>query len=582
MDRVLPVLLADFYKISHRVQYPKNTQFIFSNWIPRKSRLKNINEVVSFGLQKFIIKYLVNYFNDNFFNIEIDEIINEYEKFIKYTLGDSSCYSEHIRELHKLKYLPLEIRAIEEGKVVPIGIPMITIVNTDERFFWLTNYIETLISCEIWSSMTSATIAHEYRKILNAYALDTVGNTDFVKFQGHDFSMRGMSGVESAVLSGMGHLLSFVGTDTIPAICGHIDYYKADITKELVGVSVPATEHSVQCANGVNTIEEETAFARRLITEIYPNGIVSMVSDTINLWEVITKVLPQIKDDILNRDGKLVIRPDSGDPVDIICGKSYKIYNFDDKIEEYELTFEDCIDKMQSELEQEYYSNRTKFYGHKGESTYFNIIDNGKYYGYFKYEKNIYKIVFTCRFTDIVYSTEMTTLPSDYVGVVELLWNLFGGTINSKGYKELDPHIGVIYGDSITLERAKSICERLKAKGFASTNVVLGIGSYTYQYNTRDTFGFAMKSTHSVVDGKEYLLYKNPITDSGIKKSLKGLCIVTLEDGKYKVIDNLYLDEYKRLLPKDELKTFYKDGEVFNFSSLEEIRCRLSAQCVKK
>lgn len=135
MNKVSPILLADFYKISHRVQYPKDTQFIFSNWIPRKSRLENINEVVSFGLQKFIIKYLVNYFNDNFFNIEIEEIIEEYENFIKYTLGESLCYSEHIRELHKLKYLPLEIRGIEEGKVVPIGTPMITIVNTDEKFF---------------------------------------------------------------------------------------------------------------------------------------------------------------------------------------------------------------------------------------------------------------------------------------------------------------------------------------------------------------------------------------------------------------------------------------------------------------
>lgn len=490
--RVLPVLLADFYKTSHRVQYPEGTEYVFSNWIPRKSRIDGIDKVVSFGIQKFVIKYLIQYFNDNFFNVPIDEIVDEYKRFMSSTLGPGFTDSTHIEDLYFLGYLPLEIKAIPEGERVPIGVPMLTIINTDPKFFWLTNYIETLISCEIWSPMTSATIAYTYREMLDAFAMETVGNIGFTQFQGHDFSMRGMSSIESAVNSGMGHLLSFVGTDTIPAIYGLEEFYGADVTKELVGCSVPATEHSVQCANGVGSVDEETAFVIRLLTELYPTGIVSMVSDTINLWDVVTKILPAVKDIVMARDGKFVVRPDSGDPVKILCG----------------------------DPEAEGPARK---------------------------------------------------------GLIELLWDIFGGMVNSMGYKELDPHIGAIYGDSITLDRAFNICQQLKDKGFASTNVVLGIGSYTYQYNTRDTFGFAMKSTYAVVNGQERLLWKDPVTDSGVKKSLKGLCVVLKNEtsGEYYVLDKMNMEQYNSLTDLDEMNIIFRDGSLFNRTTLNGIRSRL-------
>ena len=121
------------------------------------------------------------------------------------------------------------------------------------------------------------------------------------------------------------------------------------------------------------------------------------------------------------------------------------------------------------------------------------------------------------------------------------MWDIFGGIENSKGFKELDSHIGAIYGDSITLERATQICERLKLKGFASTNVVLGIGSFTYQYNTRDTFGFAMKATYGEVDGNGREIYKDPITDDGTKKSAKGLMKIELENGRIQINRSSFL-----------------------------------------
>jgi nicotinamide phosphoribosyltransferase len=171
-------------------------------------------------------------------------------------------------------------------------------------------------------------------------------------------------------------------------------------------------------------------------------------------------------------------------------------------------------------------------------------------------------------------------------GVIELLWDVFGGTVNGQGYKVLDSHIGAIYGDSITIDRANEICKRLEAKGFASTNVVLGIGSFTYQYNTRDTFGFAMKATyvevkHSTesgspafaVEGRE--IFKDPITDDGTKKSATGLLSVIYDDNnEYKLIDKVDWATTN----EGALQTIYKNGQHLNQTSLEEIRNSLKSE----
>lgn len=485
-DDLPATLLCDFYKVSHREQYPDKTETIYSTWIPRSNKYwPHAATVVSFGFQSFIKEYLIDFFDENFFSRPKWSIIAEYTRMIHYTLNVESPSWKHIEDLHDLGYLPIHMKALPEGMQCPMRVPMMTVYNTDPNFFWLTNYLETLMSTELWQPATSATIAKEYRRVLDKYAEETSSDPNAVMFQGHDFSMRGMSGLHAAMKSSAGHLLSFVGTDTIPAILFMEKYYNADIEKELVGTSVPATEHSVMCAGG--DVNEFDTY-KRLITEVYPSGIISIVSDTWDLWTCIEKIIASLKEEIMARDGKVVIRPDSGNPVDIVCG---------------------------------------------------NLVS---------YD------------------------PREKKGVIELLWDIFGGTINDKGYKELDPHIGAIYGDAITLERAEEICERLKTKGFASTNIIFGIGSYTYQYNTRDTFGFAVKSTMCIIDGDEIMIFKDPKTDDGTKKSMKGVVAVVSDgNGGIKGIDGLTLDHTE----EDILQDVFKDGELLVNDSLSTIRARL-------
>lgn len=573
-----PMLLCDFYKIGHINQYPENTEMIYSTWTPRTSRIKGIDKVVVFGIQGFIKQYLINYFNDNFFSRPKEEIVNEYVRVIKHTLGVSNPDATHIEKLHDLGYLPIRISAVPEGTLVPLRTPMLTINNTlpkHPEFYWITNFLETLMSAEMWQPMTSATIAHEYRRILDHYAIETTGSTDGVEFQAHDFSLRGMAGVDAGAKSGAGHLLSFVGTDVIPAILYHEKYYNANIEKELVGTSIPATEHSVMCANSDADTRDEYESFRRLVQDVYPSGFVSIVSDTYDFWKVVGEVLPKLKDIILGRDGKVVVRPDSGDPVDIICGK----YIPDLTNERWCKTLEDAKESFYEDLMDELRENTP--HGEYGDTEISGSFKyEGKYYklgievDYDRYDKQYYYI----DSSRTKYFKEFTPKLSE-LGLIEALYDIFGGTVNSEGYKVLDSHIGAIYGDSITLERAKLICEGLKRKGFASTNVVLGVGSFSYQYTTRDTFGFAMKATYAIVDGEEHLLFKDPKTDDGTKRSQRGLVFVGKnENGEIVYKDGLDAESYAvdELGHFDLLESVFLDGKLVRDHTLADIRERLA------
>lgn len=504
MQNLCTMTLCDFYKLAHRAMFPSGTEIVYSTWTPRTSRMKDVIEVVNFGPQAFIKDKLIDLFNREFFGKPKAEVVADYVRIVKNTLGDPSPVTSHIEDLHDLGYLPLSIKALPEGAVVPLRVPVLTIQNTDTRFFWLTNYVETLASCELWQPSTSATIAREYRKILDRAAMETVGNTEFVQFQGHDFSMRGMSSLSSALTSGMGHLLSFVGTDTVPAIQAAEFLYGANVEKELVGTSIPATEHLIQCS-----YEDDLEYLRRMITVVHPSGPVSVVSDGYDFWDVLTRVVPILKKEILARKGspigldKVVIRPDSGDPVKIVCG-----------------------------------------------------------------------------------DPEAPVGSPQHKGAIEVLWDIFGGTYSTECYtkpvagsglkpdfyKLLDSHIGLIYGDAITLRRAEEIVNRLKEKGFASTNVVFGIGSYTYQYNTRDTFGFALKSTLCVINGVEKPIFKDPKTDDGTKKSQKGRVVVLKDGDSYKCLDGFSL---KDVVAGDQLVEIFRDGKLLVDQKFSEIRERL-------
>ncbi len=482
-----PIHLSDFYKTDHRRQYPNGTEHVYSNMTARGSRMPGVDHIVFFGLQYFIMKYLIDEFQTKFFGQPKEKVITSYKRRLDTSLGPDAVTMDHVEKLHDLGYLPIRIRALAEGTRVPMRVPFLTIENTRSEFFWLTNFLETMMSTVLWHPITTATIAFEYRKLLETYAKETSDMLDFVPWQGHDFSMRGHASIESATVSGAAHLLSFTGTDTIPAIDFLEEFYMAGGT--FVGGSVPATEHSVMCFGGEKS-ERETF--RRMITEVYPKGIVSIVSDTWDYWAVLTDILPSLKNEIFARDGKVVVRPDSGDPVKIICG-----------------------------------------------------------------------------------DPEAAVGSPAYEGTAQLLWKHFGGTVNSKGYRQLTSKIGMIYGDSITLDRANQICEGLKRQGFASTNIVFGIGSFTYQYVTRDTFGFAIKATAGMIDGEEVHVSKNPKTDNGLKKSARGFLTIERDDtGKLVLHDELSYQESLGGL----LDTVFVDGVLIGEESLGIIRERVKSQ----
>lgn len=470
-----PLNLTDSYKVGHYKMYPKGMEYLQSNFTPRSSRVKGVTKVVFFGLQAFIRDILENEF-DNFF-LDSDLYINHHKIRVEKLLGKKFDIT-HWQELAKLGYLPIKINALKEGTECPLRVPMFTIENTIPGYGWLVNYIESILSNSIWQPMTSATNALRLRRMLDKFAHETSDAPEFVDWQGHDFSFRGMSSYLAGAGSGAGHLLSFAGSDTLAAMDYIDEFYNArsfgppNISVQFSGGSVPATEHSVMCAGGK---DDELETFRRLLKE-NPTGILSVVSDTWDLWKVITEILPQLKSEIMARDGKLVIRPDSGDPIDILCG-----------------------------------TNR---------------------------------------------ETILSLVPKEK-GVIELLYEIFPGPTNSKGYKTLDSHIGVIYGDSITYERAEQICQRLKEKGFASTIPVLGVGSYSYQYVTRDTYGFAMKATWCQVNGESRNLFKAPITDNGIKNSAKGrLAVLKNEQGELYLVNEATSEQEAA----SELKTIWCNG----------------------
>lgn len=794
--KINPLTAIDFYKADHRRQYPEGTTEVYSNFTPRSAKLaktwKGENEkIVFFGLQFFIKDFLIDCWNEEFFNKPKDEVVSAYKRRMDNSLGKNAIDVSHIEALHNLGYLPIKIKALEEGSKVNIGVPVLTIVNTLPEFFWLTNYIESVISSYLWKPITSATTAYEYKKILTHYADISGGSLDFIPFQAHDFSFRGMCGVQDAAISGAAHLTSFVGTDSVLSIDLLEKYYGADSDKELVGCSVPATEHSVMCM-GSKDGEFETF--KKLITETYPSGIVSIVSDTWDLWKVVTEYMPRLKDEIMARDGKVVIRPDcydsetkvltpsgweyfseltgdslvaqvladgtyefvkplkvvdeyySGDmikfkdhhgKVDLLVTPNHRmvtklndswrttdaeditVTNFYNKfvrsakarskdggqslgflerlniafqadgsfttsgkkirfsfskprkilrlrslldaedIEYKVYTLSDGRVEFKIDLSSRYFSKdfnwidlatldgnwckefieelshwdahirnegRIKFDTTNSEvHRVVELIALSAGYGcyqstYVDDRKEIFSDIYTShimlnntRSTNkvvkeivsysgtihcvtiptgrLVVKRNQCTLvcgnsgdPADIIcgtirktnlnyspqekGVVECLYDIFGGITNAKGYQTLDSHIGVIYGDSITLERAEDILQRLYKKDFASDNIVFGVGSYTYQYVTRDTYGFAMKATSGVVDGERREIFKAPITDSGTKKSAKGLLRVEKEDGKFVLYDRQTEEQEKQGL----LTTVFNNGKLISVKSLNEIR----------
>ena len=540
-----PLILTDFYKVSHHAQYNENIEFITSYYTPRMSRIENQDEVVMFGLQSFVQEYFIEMFNEEFFKKDKEELLAEYKFLLGETIGTKVAQDaeDRVSELLDLGYLPIRVSAIKEGTLVPIKVPMFEITNTHPRFAWLVNALETLMSTSLWHGMIAATVGLQYRNVAKTWYEKTVVGVNSNSAIG-DFSLRGQASMESGIKSSAAFLLSHMNTATLPAIKYLSHYYDTPFAE--VGRGAVSTEHSVMCSNFSIDGDEET-FMKKLVTEIYPDGYVSIVSDSYDYWNMIDVILPSLEKEIKGRNGTIGIRGDSGDPIDVIAG--FPILEMNDT-------------QFIADLE--------------GIREGLNIIKfNGKFM-LAEVENNL-----------VVNSEEvkdLLDLPSNVLGTVGALFKHFGGTVNSKGYKVIDSHIKAVYGDSITQRRADEIYSRLADKGFAANNVTLGAGSFSMlavensdgslSPYTRDTFGVAIKATHGLMkDGTDLFILKDPKTDTGnFKKSLQGLVDVRVnQDGLMFAVDQIKASDTRDTI----MSTVFENGELVGKETLATVRNRL-------
>lgn len=519
--------------------------------------------MIWFGLQGFIKEYLIDYFNEYFFNRPLDEVISEYKLYIHNTF-DENAHTDHIAALHNLGYLPIEIKALPEGTKVPYRVPCCTVTNTHPDFAWVTNYLETLFSCNLWMLTTTATRAYVFRQIIQKAINISSDNKNWKRVGCGDFSFRGMASLDAAITSGAAFLTSFDKTSTIPSIQYLCDYYNADVEKEDVGSWSASVEHSCTTSNYAVDGNEETFF-KKMCEELYPDKPFSFVADSYDYWSFVNDILRKNKDVVLNHNGRINIRPDSGDPETIICGVAPMWKEHDSK-----------------EMFEKYYTNSEMM-----QSIYCNEIDENtgkpaEIFAEIAGEKLI--VVWTTKNGKNVFTYRKPTIEER--GTLDILWEIFGGTVNSKGYKVLNPHIGMVYGDAITLERCESICNHMSNLGYAVENMVFGAGSYSFQYNTRDTQGWAYKATYAEIGENPIMIYKDPKTSDGTKKSQKGMVVVYRDaDNKIAYMDGLTKDSFntedetlQSAIKGDLLETVFINGEIVRNQTLNEIRNLIHAE----
>lgn len=580
-------LNADAYKSGHRTQYPEGTEFLFFNMTARSDKYLNTplekDGIIAFGIKRFCEDYLRDHWNNSFFKRPKQEVVDEILTVMNGVLGEGAIGREHWEELHDLGYLPIAVDAVPEGTLLPIKVPMVAFMPTHKRFAWVAGYLEDAFSNELWKATTIATVAFNSRRIAEEWAAKTCDDNGHIPWQFHDFALRGLSGMNDGALNSLGHLTSFKGTDNFSAVYTAKRVYGEGMSVSDIGNSVPATEHSVMTANIAVNIDKifgknadlrsdfqrfdgELETFRHFNVDLYPTGILSMVGDSYNYWLTIGTLAAQLKDVIMARDGKLVFRPDSGNPFHVVCG--YKAIEFENA---KSLIIKRMKADNWGDLAIETVAETTE-------------MKNLPYHSWLRedgYELIVDREDFDGADTLNLETLEQRWMPTEEInGSLRTLWDTFGGTKNSKGYKLIDPHVGLIYGDSITMQLADEIFARMDEMGFASSNIVFGVGSYTYQYITRDTLGFAVKATYlTLSDGKEIMLSKEPVTDMGLKKSAKGCVLPVLEDGKIIAVDELSHDEYlQRLVSGDTLfQTYFTDGVCYCEDNLEIIRKRIDS-----
>lgn len=574
LDYISPIFMQDAYKAGHPFQYLPKTEYVCSNLTARGSKhfqYSNFNgKIVWVGGRQFV-QDLKEMFKRDFFNRPEDEVVGRYADMANSALGGKVTV-DHLRALHRLGYLPLKIKALKEGRLVNLRIPLMTVRNTKHEFSWLVNFLETLWSSDTWSPTTVATIAYEYRRLAVKWAKATGAPEWFTALQAHDFSARGLNTHGPSLSAAVGHALSSIGSDTLA--CGEYitRRYGADWSTDLIMCAPPATEHAVMCmlyayfGNGDMAAGEVDAF-RHLLTTVYPTGMIAIVSDTLDFFNVLTNVAVELKDVIMSRPdgspvdpGKLVFRPDSGSPYHIICGDN-----------NWPVVYDLGADSMRDVFDH-YFTGPTNLFNEPQTRKFIYAKSDRLYYmtasfpaGY--YGEPQYQVDNTIDPGLAAELADFDPTPEEK-GALGCLWENFPGEINAAGYRTLDSHVGLIYGDSITLELADRIWERMAELRWASNSIVFGVGSFTYQYNTRDTFGMAIKATWAQIDGRGYDLQKTPKTDDGTKHSAKGLLRVEIEDGEYV----LYQSQTWAEEDMGALETIFLDDELSNMQTLGEMR----------
>lgn len=528
-----PLLKIDVYKLGHMEQYAPDTTKVYSYLMGRSD--KNFKEMVWFGLQYYLEEYL----SAPIMHWMVDEFLIYASKIVPV----STTIEENLHKLADLGYWPIEIKAVREGTVIPTKNVVMTITNTHPDFYWCVGFIESLI-LKVWYPCTVATTSRQYRKFVDQMFNETVDeDMNFLRpFMVHDFGYRGDTSEESAAISGAAHLVNFIGSDTVVALPFIDDYYMTTPTvysDSLDGImsSVPASEHSTMCSFGKdNEIE-----AYKNMLQLYPTGLVSIVSDTYSIWNVLTNIAVELKEDILQRDGTVVFRPDSGDPFHIICG--YDIHTV-----EYS-----NIHTMISEWQVYDMGDKSVVYN-EYDGTY-NIIE----FEHFYHDGSLrsYKIKQITR--------------EEALGCIRLLDEVFGSTVNSKGYKVLNPKIGLIYGDGMYYERYTKTMRKLKEMGYAASNLVIGIGGILRQ-GSRDTLGFALKATYVEIKGVPRAIKKEPVTDPG-KVSHEGLISLRKYNDGYVTLDKCDWDMEGGLL-----ETVFRNGEILFKESFYSIRERCNGK----
>lgn len=457
------LLNTDSYKTSHFLQYPPGTEYV-SSYIESRPKAGMDREVVFFGLQMFIQSYLTRPFT----KFDID---NAAEVCEKHGVPFNREGWEYILDAHG-GFLPIVIEALPEGTVAQAGTPMVQVRNTDPKVPWLTSYMETALLRAVWYPSTVATVSRDVKKTIKHW-LEVTSDEPAAQlpFKLHDFGARGCTSMEQAGIGGAAHLVNFMGTDTLSGVLYAREFYGAD----MAGYSIPAAEHSTMTSWGRDN--EEAAYENMLTA--FPKGLVAVVSDSYDIYNAVQNIWGgELRDKVLAREGTLVVRPDSGDPLDMVLF---------------------CL----------------------------------------------------------------TALAES-----------FGFTVNSKGFKVLNPKVRVIQGDGIGPKDIDNILMAMSKAGWAADNVAFGMGAGLLQHVNRDTYRFAMKASAVSVNGVWSPVFKDPITDKG-KASKKGYQLVYLMDRGF-VVDSL---PYPVTDVANLLKPVYRktdEGPVPGvwFNHFEEVRAR--------